>query len=51
MILTVVRIFPSADDKEAVQGFLGAIVRPVRQHGLESIERARMVSQEEPPPG
>ena len=30
MFLTIVRIFPSANEKEAVRGFLGALVRPVR---------------------
>ena len=30
MFLTIVRIFPSANEKEAVRGFLGALLRPVR---------------------
>ena len=30
MFLTVVRIFPCPNEKETVQGFLGALLRPVR---------------------
>ena len=30
MFLTIVRIFPSAKERETVRGFLGALVRPVR---------------------
>ena len=29
MFLTIVRIFPTAKEKEAIRGFLGALVRPV----------------------
>ncbi|MBP1648103.1 MAG: Antibiotic biosynthesis monooxygenase [Bacteroidetes bacterium] len=29
MYLTIVRIFPNADEKNTIQGFLGALLRPV----------------------